>query len=45
VKVAELMVELQQKLSLGVSRRGIYSSPKKEVMVQAKKALMKIYGD
>jgi allantoin racemase len=45
VKVAELMVELQQKLSLGVSRRGIYSSPRKEVMDQAKQALIKIYGD
>lgn len=45
VKVAELMVELKQKVSLGVSRRGVYCSPGKEVMEQAKKALMKTYGD
>jgi allantoin racemase len=43
VKVGELMVELQQKLSLGVSRRGVYGSPGKEVMEQAKKTLAKIY--
>ena len=45
VKVAEFMVELQQKLSLRVSRRGVYSSPRKEVMEQAKKALMKTSSD
>lgn len=45
VKVAELMVELKQKVSLGVSRRGVYGSPGKEVMEQVKKALMKGYGD
>jgi allantoin racemase len=45
VKVAEVMVELKQKVSLGVSRRGVYCSPGKEVMEQAKKALMKSYGD
>jgi len=44
VKVAEVMVELKQKVSLTVSRRGVYSSPNREVMEQAKKALMKIYG-
>ncbi len=44
VKVGEMMVELKQKGSLGVSRRGVYGSPGKEVMEQAKKALAKIYG-
>lgn len=44
VKVAEAMVELKQKVSLGVSRRGVYGSPGREVMEQAKKALIKTYG-
>jgi allantoin racemase len=45
VKVAEVMVELKQKISFTVSRRGVYRSPDKEITEQAKKDLMKIYGD
>lgn len=45
VKVAEVMVELKQKLSFGVSRRGGYGSPGKEIMEQARKAFMKSYSD
>jgi allantoin racemase len=45
VKMAEVMVELKQKLSLGVSRRGVYGSPGKEIMEQARKALTKRHGD
>lgn len=45
VMVAEVMVELKQKLSLGVSRRGIYGSPGKEMMEQARKALAKSHAD
>jgi allantoin racemase len=44
VKVAEMMVELKQRGSLGVSRRGVYGSPGKEVLEQVKKTLAKIYG-
>jgi allantoin racemase len=45
VKLTEAMVKLKQKLSLGVSRRGIYASPGKEIMEQARKGLVKGRAD
>jgi len=45
VKMAEMMVRLKRELSLGVSRRGTYASPGKEIMEQARKALAKSHAD
>ena len=45
VKMAEMMVKLKRDLSVGVSRRGFYASPDREVMEQARKALEKSRAD